>query len=284
MQAAFQHIKPNGQLSWQHHLWRPQRFGFFWHYHVEYELVLITQGSGTRMVGDSIGPYRPGELTLIGPELPHTYVSAGDVVTNEAVVVHFRRDFLGSELFDGPDLGEIGRLLDRAAHGLSFTVDDGLISSLRELDDLPAAACTIRLLDTLLVLTGRPGNSLATRHYDPPRLEGKARDRIDTVCQMMNANYNRPVALADVARAAHMTPPAFSRFFHRAMGRTMTAYLNELRVGMACRLLIDTDMPIVAVAVESGFANLSHFNRRFRIIRGTTPREYRNAFRPESHG
>jgi len=75
MRAAFEHIEPTAQLSWKLHVRREQRFDFLWHFHREYELTLITKGSGTRLVGDGVQDYVPGDLTLIGPEVPHTYVS-----------------------------------------------------------------------------------------------------------------------------------------------------------------------------------------------------------------
>lgn len=275
MRPSFEHIAPTSRLSWKHHVRRGRRFDFLWHYHAEYELTLITKGGGARFVGDSMAPYRSGDLTLIGPELPHTYASTG--IGNEAVIVQFRRDFLGADFFDRPDFREIARLLDRAGRGLSFDAGGPAAEVLRGLTRVSAGARTLRLLDALLALSGSRGKPLASPHYVPARLDD---GRLDAVCRFLNVNYSRRVGLAEAAAVAHLSPPAFSRFFHRVMGRTMTAYLNELRIGAACRLLVDTDLPIADIAARSGFGNLSHFNRRFRLLRSATPREYRNAFQP----
>lgn len=118
MRPEREHIPTAPGVSWQYHVRRAAEFGFGWHYHPEVELTLITEGSGTRIVGDSIENYRPGDLTLIGAELPHTFVSAPDTADHEAIVVQFRSDFLGPEFLTRPEFVGLARLLDAAASGL----------------------------------------------------------------------------------------------------------------------------------------------------------------------
>ena len=96
----------------------------------------------------------------------------------------------------------------------------------------------------------------------------------------MQAAYDRPITLDEAAALAHLSRAAFSRFFHRTMGRTFTDYLNEVRVDAACRLLVETDLPVTAVAARCGFRNLSWFNRRFLRRKGVQPLRYRQQFRP----
>ena len=72
-----------------------------------------------------------------------------------------------------------------------------------------------------------------------------------------------------------MSPSAFSRYFKRVMGKTFSRFVNELRIGQACRALLETDRPIAEIAYDCGFNNLSNFNRRFRELRGVSPRQFR---------
>jgi AraC-like DNA-binding protein len=283
VRATLEHIGATPQTSWRLHVRAEPRFEFCWHRHPEYELTLITAGSGQRFVGDSVELYQPGDLTLIGPDLPHTFVSSDHSPAQEAVVVQFRRDFLGADFFERPDFADLAALLDDADRGLAAHADlaEAPAAALRELSALPPTARTITLLRSLLTLVSTPGlRPLASEHYRA-RPRAVAQRRLDTVCEYLSTAYAEPLSLADVAVVAHMSPAAFSRFFRRAMGRTLTTYLNEVRVAAACRLLIDTDRPITEIAGDAGFGNISNFNRRFRLICGQSPREYRAAFNAE---
>jgi AraC-like DNA-binding protein len=99
----------------------------------------------------------------------------------------------------------------------------------------------------------------------------------------LNGRFTEGVTLAEAASVAHLSIPAFSRMFRRTTGRTLVAYLNELRTGLACRELMETGRAVSDIAYDSGFNNLSNFNRRFRSLKGLSPREYREAFRPDNH-
>ncbi|WP_051425693.1 helix-turn-helix domain-containing protein [Jiangella gansuensis] len=277
MHAAFEHVGTTGGLSWKRHLHRSRAFPFSWHFHPEIELTLITAGTGTRYVGDNIEPYEPGQLTLLGSGVPHAFVSAAPG-RHEAAVIHFRPDFLGTGLFEAPEFGAVGGLLTGADHGLQLTVSDELALRLVELTSSDGAAGTLSLLDALVRLAERgPGRQLASPGYRALRPDSSR--RMDEVFGFLHAHYPDPIRLDDVAAVAHLSSAAFSRFFRRATGRTFTAYLTELRVGAACRLLADTDRAVADIAAACGFGNLSNFNRRFRELKDLTPRSYRALFR-----
>ncbi|WP_116951712.1 AraC family transcriptional regulator [Jiangella endophytica] len=277
MRPALEHIGTTGGLSWKRHLFRSPAFRFSWHLHPEIELTLITAGTGTRYAGDSIEPYVPGRLTLLGPGVPHAFVSATQG-HNEAVVIHFRPDFLGPGLFDVPEFAAVAGLLAEAGRGLELAVPAPMVRRLVELTEETGPAGTLGLLDVLVRLAdGARGRPLASPGYrSPARPDG--RRRMDDVFGYLHARYGEPIDLGDVAAVAHLSPAAFSRFFRRATGRTFTAYLAELRVGAACRLLTESDRAVADIAASCGFGNLSNFNRRFRELKAMTPREYRAAF------
>jgi AraC-like DNA-binding protein len=281
VEAVFEQIETASGVSWKVHRRAERRFDFHWHFHPEYELTFITSGTGRRLVGDSIDEYTPGDLVLTGPDLPHTYASHGRATLAEAIVVQFRPDFLGKELFARPDLAPIGNMLARASGGLCFPAPRvvAIDSVLRGLPERPGPERTIDLLRVLLLLARASNTRPLASPWYRPTLNHATRDRLDAICRYLQAQYSEPVILSEVARVAHLSPAACSRFIHRTMGRTLTEYLNEVRIGAACRLLAETDRQVCEIAIACGYPNLANFNRQFKKLKGTTPRTYRGAFR-----
>ena len=285
MDATYQHVVHGDATSFACERFDLDRFPFFWHFHPEHELTLIRSGRGRRHVGDHIGDFTAGDLVLIGPDLPHSWISASAPSASKrsaAIVVRFRRDFLGLAFLERPELAGLRALLDSAVHGLAFPAEAALLARrlLQRMDERDEYG---RLLDLLAVLgdlaaAAPHAAELASEGYRPA-LHEAARERVTEVCAYVSAHYDRPLRLGELAAIAHMTPSAFSRAFRRATGRTLTAYVNEVRVGAACRMLVDTAQPVAVIAAECGFRNLANFNRRFAELRRTTPRAYRRSFR-----
>lgn len=257
-----------------------EHFTFSWHHHREYELTLITEGSGMRYVGTTVEPYEPGDLVLLGPDLPHTFSS---VPTPEgragAAVAQFRADFLGPGFFELPQFAAVGALLRRSVRGIAFAPAPPRIhDTVARLPSLEPAVGTLALLDVLhhLAVSGTGHELTGPGYAESPGTE--VSERIDRVCRHLERAHTGRVELAEVAALIPMAPTSFSRFFRQTMGRTLTDHVNHLRVETACRLLVDTELPITEVAARSGFANLSNFNRRFRELKGQRPREHRAAY------
>lgn len=283
MRAEFQPPPATPNMSWRYHIRTSDQFEFSWGFHEELELTLILEGSGRRLVADSSEPYAPGDLALIGAELPHTYVSSPGAEPNTAVIVQFRPDFLGRGLWDRPEFVAIASLLRGARRGLAF--DDPpprVTEALPVLGTLRPVERTLALLRLLQTLSEHDAIRPLVSERHVPDLGQTTRRRVDIICSFLHDAHRRPIRLDEAAGLVHMSPAAFSRFFHRTLGRTFTDYLNDLRVDAACRLLIDTDLPVTAVAAQCGYRNLSYFNRRFLRRKGTQPRRYRQQYRPPS--
>lgn len=259
-------------------------YAFDWHYHPECELTLITTGRGQRVVGDHVDEYAPGDFVLVGSNLPHTWASRDetDEIDHRAVCVQFAPDVIGRSFASLPEARPIMNLMNTAEHGLALPLDDfaDLASIVRR---MPARTPTARMIDLLRVLhdiAGRVDDArpLASAGYRP-RLNDRYQKRIDRVLGHLHDRFAEPLAQTELAKIAAMNPAAFSRFFKSATGRTVTDYLNELRIGQACRLLIDTDLSMLDVCYRSGFANVSNFNRRFRERKDMTPSTFRKRYR-----
>jgi AraC-like DNA-binding protein len=275
VRAGIEHVATPPELSWTHREFRQRAFDFSWHLHAELELTLITHGTGTRIVGASIESYRSRDLALIGAEVPHAYVSTPGTSRHEAIVIQFRRDFLGPNFFARPEFLAVDRLFDAADGGIVFDTTPTIVAQLRSLATLPPAERTLSLIGLLVALANETGARPIAAGSMHGRLSQPARRRADAVSTYLQGAYASPISLADVAAATHMSPAALSRFFRKATGRTITEYVTELRIAAACQLLGDSDLPIAHIATRCGYDNLSNFNRRFRALKRMSPREYR---------
>lgn len=260
---------------------RCRAFTFQWHQHAAYELTLIVGGSGLRFVGDSVVDYRAPDLVLLGPNLPHAWRTHATSVRNHALILQFHHDFLGLDFFGRPELKAAAELLGAAGRGLAFSattcqsVRPHMQRLLRATSGLMRIRELLACLECLAADTDR--RSLASPAYRSSLRTGHEQ-RVTRACDYMAARLPERLSLGDVARHVHMSPSAFSRFFKRATGMTFVRYLQELRVGEACRRLMETDQRVLDICEAVGFNNLSNFNRRFLEMRHLTPRAFRKRF------
>jgi AraC-like DNA-binding protein len=284
MRAHFEKLT-HGRTSFLTFERRDWEFPFYWHYHPEFELTLILDSSGQRLVGDSIADYGPGDLVLLGPNLPHSWRSgpakSGARKIHRAVVTQFRADFLGDRFFTLEEIRPVARLLKRSASGLAFGHTRIGRNAARKLAELPSLPPSYRLLTLLAVLTDLAGDSqakqLSTGKVRPMcRVEDQR--RIDEICQYLNQHFDQKIDFSELANHVHMDQTSVCRFFKRATGRTMTTYVNELRVGSASQLLMETDTSILEIGFRVGFGNYSNFSRQFKRIKGYGPRNLRLHF------
>lgn len=254
------------------------------HCHPEIELTFIEDSAGIRFVGDSVKPFRSHDLVLLGSQLPHCWLSSPrtNKRLSSAIVLQFRQDLFGTDFFKSPELEPIKNLLTQADKGLHFSASISAQTH-TNLDSLLRNQSVDRVLAFLATLSklsqDRYASPLASAAYcfqpDPQRLA-----RVQRVQDFVMTRFSRPVHLKDAARIAHLAENAFCRFFKQTFGKTFVQYLNEVRVGHACRLLTESDETSISNAgFESGYNNLSHFNREFLRITGLTPTGYRQQFR-----
>ncbi len=253
------------------------------HFHPEFELTLVTGGTGRRFVGDHIAEYGPGDLALLAPNLPHFWrtESAGNPEErSRSLVVQFLPEFLGSEFFELPELDALKGLFAHASRGLRFTgrTQERASEILRRMVTRSPQGQLLGLLEALDVLSRSPDVEVLASEGFAPALDTRTEERINRCQAYIFEHLHEPFRLDEVATHMNMSPSAFSRYFKRAMGKTFSHFVSELRVGQACRVLLETDKPISTVAYESGFNNLSNFNRRFRDLRGVSPRRFRQIY------
>jgi AraC-like DNA-binding protein len=257
---------------------------FQWHHHPEYELTLTLNSRGQRFIGDHVGSYDDGDLVLVGPNQPHTWVSREKIDGNRphiALVLWFHPDWAGRLTEGFPEFRGVQALLARAGCGLKFSqsFSDAVSAEHEAIFDLPPAARTLSLLRVLDRLAGDPdAEKLASM---PVRQEGtpESRERIDRVVTHIHMHYAEPVTLAELADVAALSVSGLHRLFAKHMQTTVTDYIMRMRIGDASARLSGTDQPVQFIADAVGYGALSNFNRQFRALKGMSPREYRKLFR-----
>lgn len=256
-----------------------------WHYHPEYEIVLVLESTGKKFVGSNISHFKPGDLCMIGAYLPHYYrndeqfYAKDSTVRARSLVIHFLEDFMGGNFFDLPECQAIKNLLERSKLGLNFGPETvkKVASKIKELEHLTGIKRLLELIAVLGILSESEDiQELTTNSMSLQNEVDSA--RINGVLSYIVQNYQQEIQLSDVARLANMSESAFSRYFKKRTRRTFSQFITEIRIEHACKLLVQDKMSISAISLESGFNNLSNFNRQFKLLKKTTPLAYRSTF------
>ena len=256
-----------------------------WHYHPEYEIVLVLESTGKKFVGSNISNFKPGDLCMIGAYLPHYYrndeqfYAKDSSIRARSLVIHFLEDFMGGNFFDLPECQAIKNLLERSKLGLNFGPETvkKVAAKIKGLEHLTGINRLLELITVLAILSESEDiQELTTNSMSLQNEVDSA--RINGVLSYIVQNYQQEIQLSDVARLANMSESAFSRYFKKRTRRTFSQFITEIRIEHACKLLVQDKMSISAISLESGFNNLSNFNRQFKLLKKTTPLAYRSTF------
>ncbi|MDC0177462.1 AraC family transcriptional regulator [Polaribacter sp.] len=257
-----------------------------WHYHPEFELIYISQSNGIRFVGDSVAPFFPGDLVLVGSYLPHlwrndpSYYEKNSILNVKTIVTKFTLDFLGEEIFKLSEFHKIKKLIENSKTGLSFgkEISKSLHKDLIKLPELSSVEQHIKILQILhkLSLVGDKDITVLSSS-DMRQSITESSERIDTVLKYISDNYVSNITLDDISGVACMTTNSFCRFFKKMTNKSFTQFLNEIRVRNASRILVQDNLPVSEICYLVGFNSITNFNKQFKQIMGTTPKQFREA-------
>jgi len=259
-----------------------------WHYHQEFELSFITEGSGRRIVGDSVEEFHPGDLIFIGPRIPHVWFSQTPLLnqhsgrTLESVYLLFNQDILPTGLTSLPEFSHVNRAMNLSERGIRIT-GDTLNQVSRIMLQLPYLSSLKRLMlfYEIMDIIGKSNSFfyLASADYVKSKFES-TNNRVKKIHEFLMKNYLEDTNLEEIASIVHMAPASTCRFFKSSTGLTIFEYLNKIKIEYACKLLLNTDLNIVNISYDCGFNNLSHFNKQFRKFIGKTPSHFRKLRHP----
>jgi len=259
-----------------------KEFSFPLHYHEELELNLIINAKGARrIVGDHIDIIDDIELVLVGPNLYHawfTHQCRSEEI--QEVTIQWHKDLFEERLLRRNQLSFIRNMMDRSQKGILFDREAAatLAPRILSLNQKKGFDSVLELLSILHDLSiSKNMRTLSDASFTNQHFTYNSR-RIEKAFEYMNNNYDKPITLGEVARLVSMTEVSFSRFIKKRTGNTFIDSLNEIRLGHASRMLIDTTHSISEISYHCGFNNISNFNRIFKKKKTCTPKEFRENF------
>lgn len=250
-----------------------------WHYHNELELIYFHQGKGTRFVGDHIGNFNQNDLVLLGSNLPHywcfdsIFFEKPEENHADVRVIHFYDNFWGDQFINLPENIKLRALFERAKRGLFIhgAAKSKVIQLIGEMADSEGTKRIILLLEALTVLAESDEATTISSQGFNLNIEEEERDRINAVYNFAISNFKRKIALNEPAAIAGLSSNSFCRYFKSRTGKTFSRFLNEIRIGHACRLLLEDKLSVKQICYDSGFNNVASFHKNFKKITQKSP-------------
>lgn len=253
------------------------------HFHNAYEIALIIEGNGRRIVGDHVDNFSNGDLIILGPDIAHASYSDKKYHIIEsstkvhAIVVYFQPDWITDYHMNSLDFAPLRKLLNQLKRGIKIEgkthdVVKNLLLKLHNTDGLKSFTILFQILHE--VSSSKEYSCLASTRYSNTYNENDIR-RIDDVYKFVMENFTEVISLDDVASIAFMTPSSFCKYFKNKTNKTFTHFVNEIRINYACELLMNRNLDISQISIQCGFNNFTSFNKNFKQFTKTTPSLYR---------
>lgn len=247
------------------------------HYHSAYEISLVRNTGGRRYVGDCVESFSDLDLVMIGPGLPHGWVSLDSA---DVISIQLPSAWIENLVETIADMQPVLALLHNAMRGMLFgqaiaMKAEVLFERMMECESFEQFSLLMQLLNVLN--SDKSARTLAGAHYGSAMEQESCSDRLGKLMNFIQEHYTDDLRAEQLAKHAHMSTNHFHRFIKQKTDRTFNEWVTDLRLGKACELLITTALPISAVANQCGFNDLSNFNRRFLQVKNCTPSEYRKS-------
>ena len=257
-----------------------------WHYHPEVELIHFKKGEGTQFIGDNIKRFKAGDVVLVGAHLPHYwrfddgYFEENSKLHADVRVAHFCENFWGNEFLHLPENVNIKTVLEKARRGLQINgkFRQRIAELLEKLLESDGSNRIFYLIEALETIAGcKQVNPLSSLGFKHDCTEGES-ERINAIYEYSLKNFKRKIQLEEIASVANISPNSFCRYFKSRTRKTYSQFLIEIRVGHACKLLIENNYSIKQLCYESGFNNFTSFHKYFKVITGKSPLNYQKEF------
>ena len=277
MKATIENIRiAEKDRSYNSYVLKQSIFNDYWHYHPEIEITYIVKGEGIAFIGNKTVEFRPGMAFLLGPYLPHNFVSTDEedvVMEKECWGLQFTQEWLNSF----KESSALQRLFKAMSYGIHLGILDAKEHETFEtiVGDDPLRSIGAFFNFMALIAERTDFTTVSTNNAYSNVMSQKISQRMERVSKYIQDHYQNPITLSEISDIASMTEQSFSRWFRQTSGLTFVDYLMQLRTTVASNLLVNTNKAMTEVAAESGFNSSSSFNRAFLKIKGCSPREFR---------
>ena len=282
MKASIENLSSSLLKSFLVRSFEEKSFTAPYHFHPEFELTLILSGSGKRYVGSKMHDFYPGDFILLGSNLPHCWKTENTETSeiSSSIVVQFKKEFLGEDFFEKPEMATVLQLLKRCDSGIRFTGNTILYKNKMQelLQEQNSFKRMILLLDLLNLLSLSKKKELLEKQKSSSIISTGEQQRLHVVMAYIVEHFKEQISLSKAAAIANMTPPAFCKYFKRITRKTFIEAVTEYRIDYAAQQLINTAHSISQISFDSGFNDLSHFHKTFKATMKLSPLCYRNEF------
>lgn len=249
------------------------------HWHHDMEIIYIKKGTGTIMVDLNSFQVSKGDIIVVPPgqlhsieQLSNYSMEYENIIFQLSMLMVPQGDICTEEFFQPMIHGKF--LPDTL-----YTSSSPLYSALSGCLDAMDLICQNFLPGYQLAVKGQLFSffyELAKSfHHTLPHKNNKSLDRLKGLLKYVETNYHEKISIADAARICGFSQSHFMKFFKTSMGISFIDYMNDYRITMAARLLTSSSDTIVTIASETGFENLSYFNRIFKRKYQCTPTAFR---------
>jgi len=253
------------------------------HFHPELELVYIKESYGKRIIGNMMEQFAAGDMVFLGANLPHVWLNDEAFYKNDpklkakAIVLYFNKDIFGSLFYSLKESYKLNQLFEKAARGLlvSGKTNKSIADKLEKLTKKTDFDIIVGLMEILSELSNSKELHFINAEAYLPANDKLHKDKMTEVLNYVKNNFNENITLNSIAKIANLTPQSFCRMFKNRLNKHFVEYLNEVRIANACKMLLEKDASVGEIAYDCGYQTVSNFNKQFKKIMGSTPKDYK---------
>jgi len=257
-----------------------------WHYHPEVELIHFHKGAGTQFVGDHIKRFGAGDIVLVGSNLPHywhyddSYFQDTHQELPFSTAIHFTETFWGDRFINLPENKPLKALLEKAKRGifLSSQANHLIVECIEKIHHAEGPFRIIYLMECLLAMAHSPDAQVLSSIGFQINFSLAENERINAIYDYTLKHFQQKIALKEIASVAGLGPSSFCRYFKSRAGKSFSQFLTEIRIGYACKLLLDGQMSVKQICYQSGFNNFTCFHKNFKTINGKSPLDFQKSY------